>query len=167
MRAGAQVTWTVPALPGAVIEMTPPQVHIAVHPVCSAGCPLIMTLVAPGVHGDVVTGTQGAGENTPSLAAVAAATTGLDIVPHIPNVGMLTMGANAWMFAASVPAVTGVPIGTTVNGTGTGGIAIEQPIIAPLLTSGGIASDSTLRQSVIQTGPDTGRPGLEQRSGRS
>ena len=102
-----------------------------------------MTLVAPGVHGAVVTGTQGAGENTPSLAAVAAATVGFDIVPHIPNVGMLTMGAKAWMLAAGVSQVTGVPIGTTASGTGTGGIANEQVIIAPLLTSGGMACDCT------------------------
>lgn len=40
-------------------------------------------------------GTQGAGEKTPSLAAVAAATTGFDIVPHIPKVGMLAIGAKA------------------------------------------------------------------------
>ncbi len=167
MSAGAQVTWTVPALPGAVIVMTPPHMHIAVHPVCSAGCPLTVTLAAPGVHGDVVAGTHGAGVNTPSLAAVAAATTGLDIVPHVPNVGMLTIGANAWMFAASVPAVTGVPIGTTVNGTGTGGIAIEQLTMAPVLTSGGIASDSTPVPFRIQTSVDMGRPGLEQGPERS
>lgn len=102
-----------------------------------------MTLAAPGVHGAVVTGTHGAGVNAPSLAAVAAATVGLDIVPHMPKVGMLTMGANAWMLAAGVSQVTGVPIGTTASGTGTGGIAIEQVIIAPLLTSGGIRRDCT------------------------
>jgi hypothetical protein len=142
--------------------MTPPHVHIAVQPVCSAGWPLTITLAAPGVQGAVVTGTQGAGLNTPSFAAVAAATTGLDIVPHIPKVGMLTIGANAWMFAAGVSAVTGVPMGTTVNGTGTGGIAIEQLIMAPLLTSGGIADDSTAARSPMQTGADTGLSGLEQ-----
>ena len=102
-----------------------------------------MTLVEPGVQGEVVTGTQGVGVNAPSLAAVAAATAGLDIVPHIPNVGMLTMGANAWMLAAGVSQVTGVPIGTTASGTGTGGIANEQLIIAPLLTSGGMTCDCT------------------------
>src|SRR6185437_9851723 len=102
-----------------------------------------MTFVAPGVHGDVVTGTHGAGENAPSLAAVAAATAGLDIVPHIPNVGMLTIGANAWMLAAGVSQVTGVPIGMTASGTGTGGIANEHVIIAPLLTSGGMECDCT------------------------
>lgn len=110
-----------------------------------------MTLVAPGVQGAVVIGTHGAGENTPSFAAVAAATTGLDIVPHIPNVGMLTIGANAWMFAAGVSHVTGVPIGTTASGTGTGGIAIEHEIIAPLLTSGGTSTDSTPVPSQLQT----------------
>src|ERR1700744_6089899 len=102
-----------------------------------------MTLAAPGVHGDVVTGTHGAGVNAPSLAAVAAATVGFDIVPHIPKVGMLTIGAKAWMLAAGVSAVTGVPMGRTVRGTGTGGIANEQGIIAPLRTSGGIACHCT------------------------
>lgn len=102
-----------------------------------------MTLVAPGVHGAVVTGTHGAGEKTPSLAAVAAATVGLDIVPHMPNVGMLTIGAKAWMLAAGVSAVTGVPMGMTASGTGTGGMANEHVIIAPLLTSGGIVNDCT------------------------
>jgi hypothetical protein len=144
--------------PGSEIVITPPHVHIAVQPECRAGCPSIMTLVAPGVHGDVVTGTQGAGENTPSLAAVAAATAGLDIAPHIPNVGILTIGANAWMFAAGVSQVTGVPIGTTVSGTGTGGIAIEHEIIAPLLTSGGITRDSTPPQWRPQTARAQSRP---------
>ena len=102
-----------------------------------------MTLVAPGVHGDVVTGTHGAGVNAPSLAAVAAATVGFDIVPHIPKVGMLTIGANAWMLAAGVSQVTGVPVGTTVSGTGTGGIAIEHETNAPVLTRGGITCDCT------------------------
>ena len=54
-----------------------------------------MTLVAPGVHGAVVTGMHGAGVNAPNFAAVAAATVGFDIVPHIPKVGMLTIGTNA------------------------------------------------------------------------
>ena len=102
-----------------------------------------MTLVAPGVQGEVVTGTHGAGLNAPSLAAVAAATAGLDMVPHIPKVGMLTMGAKAWMLAAGVSQVTGVPMGSTASGTGTGGMANEQVIIAPLLTSGGMTCDCT------------------------
>jgi hypothetical protein len=110
-----------------------------------------MTLVAPGVHGAVVAGMHGAGENTPSLAAVAAATTGLDIVPHIPKVGMLAMGANAWMVAAGVSHVTGVPVGTTTSGIGTGGIAIEHETMAPLLTSGGTMRDCTPAATRLQT----------------
>jgi len=112
---------------------------------------LTITLVAPGVHGAVVAGTHGAGVKTPSLAAVAAATTGLDIVPQAPNVGMFTIGANAWMLAAGDPALTGVPMGTAVSGAGTGGIAIEQLIIAPVLTSGGTAIDCRPAAIVIQT----------------
>jgi len=121
----------------------PPHAHMVVQAECSAGWPSTMTLLAPGVHGDVVTGTHGAGVKAPSLAAVAAATVGFDMVPHIPKVGMLTIGANAWMFAAGVSQVTGVPVGTTVSGTGTGGIAIEHEIIAPVLTSGGMTCDCT------------------------
>jgi hypothetical protein len=112
-----------------------------------------MTFVAPGVHGDVVTGTQGAGVKAPSLAAVAAATVGFDMVPHMPKVGMLTIGANAWMFAAGVSQVTGVPMGTTVSGVGTGGIAIEHEINAPLLTSGGMTCDCTPAVRCLQCEP--------------
>ena len=114
-----------------------------------------MTLVAPGVHGEVVTGTHGAGVKAPSLAAVAAATVGFDMVPHIPKVGMFTIGAKAWMLAAGVSQVTGVPVETTVSGTGTGGIAIEHEINAPVLTSGGIACDCTPAAACAQWHPCT------------
>jgi hypothetical protein len=67
----------------------------------------------------------------------------LDVFQHAPKVGMFTIGANAWILAAGVSQVTGVPVGTTVSGTGTGGIANEHVIIAPVLTRGGIAGDST------------------------
>jgi hypothetical protein len=130
-------------LPGLEMLIKPPHAHIVVQAECSAGWPSTMTLAAPGVHGDVVTGTHGAGVNAPSLAAVAAATVGFDMVPHIPNVGMLTIGAKAWMLAAGVSQVTGVPVGTTVSGTGRGGIAIEHEINAPVLTSGGMTCDCT------------------------
>jgi hypothetical protein len=110
-----------------------------------------MTFMAPGVHGAVVIGTQGAGVNTPSFAAVAAATTGFDGVPHIPNVGMLAIGTNAWMLAAGVSQVTGVPVGMTDSGTGIGGIAIEHEIIAPVLTRGGTVADCTPGAGHLQT----------------
>jgi hypothetical protein len=64
---------------------------------------------------------------------------------------MFTSGADAWIVAAGVLAVTGVPVGTTASGIGTGGIANEQLIIAPALTSGGMALDSTPRHARFQT----------------
>ena len=51
-----------------------------------------MTLAAPGVHGVLTAGTHGAGVKAPALAAVAAATAGLAIAPHIPNDGMFAIG---------------------------------------------------------------------------
>jgi len=100
--------------------------------------------VAPGVHGDTTTGTQGAG------APMAAETAGLLGVPHIPNVGMFAIGTKSWIVPAGVSAVTGVPFGIVVSGTGTGGTAIEHVTMAPVLTSGGTASDCTPPQAQLQ-----------------
>jgi len=61
------------------------------------------TVLAPGSQGAGVTGMQGMGVSTPSAAAVAAATVGLAIDEHMPNGGMLTIGAWSMMFAAGVP----------------------------------------------------------------
>jgi hypothetical protein len=110
---------------------------------------LTVTWAAPGIHGLVVTGTHGTGVSTPIAAEVAAATSGFEGVPHMPNVGMLTIGANAWMLAAGVSQVTGVPVGMTVSGTGAGGIAIEQVISAVLETSGGIPTTVRPPRSAI------------------
>lgn len=161
----AQLTETVPALPGLVIVITPPHMHMAVHAEWSAGCPLTVTIVAPGVHGLLVAGTHGAGVSTPIAAEVAAATTGFDGVPHIPNDGILTIGADAWMLAAVVPALTGVPMGTTLSGTGVGGIAIEHVIIAPWLTSGGIKPTVPAARPSSKP-PERWSPTLEQLSGQ-
>jgi hypothetical protein len=49
-----------------------------------------------------------------------------------------------------VPAVTGVPFGIVVSGTGTGGIAIEHVTMAPVLTSGGTARDCTPPPAELQ-----------------
>jgi hypothetical protein len=56
---------------------------------------------------------------------------------------MFAIGTKSWIVPAGVSAVTGVPFGIVVSGTGTGGIAIEQLIIAPVLTSGGTVADDT------------------------
>jgi hypothetical protein len=45
----------------------------------------------PGARG-LAAGVHGAGVKAPDLAAVAAATAGLAMAPHIPNDGMLVSG---------------------------------------------------------------------------
>jgi hypothetical protein len=95
------VTW-----PGKPIEITPPQVHMQVHVLFRAGMLPIMQVAEPGVHGDVVTGMQGIGVNTPRAAAVAEATVGLAIDMHIAKGGMLVIGIKSMMLAAGAVALT-------------------------------------------------------------
>ena len=54
-----------------------------------------------GDHGSAVAGTHGAGVNTPSLAAVAAATAGLAGELHIPNVLIFVIGTKSLTVARS------------------------------------------------------------------
>ena len=95
------VTW-----PGKPIEITPPQVHMQVQVLFSAGMPPIIVVAAPGVHGDVVTGMHGMGVSTPRAAAVAEATVGLAIDMHMPKGGILVMGIKSMMLAAGAVALT-------------------------------------------------------------
>lgn len=60
------------------MPITPPQLQNNLDPSFKAGILPIKTVGEPGVHGAAVTGIQGIGVNTPSAAAVAAATMGLD-----------------------------------------------------------------------------------------
>lgn len=78
--------------PGTVIEITPPQVHISLEVLLSAGMLPNSTVGAPGTQGAGVTGIQGIGVSTPNAAAVAAATVGLAGDVHIPNGRILTIG---------------------------------------------------------------------------
>jgi hypothetical protein len=66
----------------------------------------IITVGAPTIHGAVVTGMQGMGVSTPSAAAVAAATVGLEGLLHMPKGGIFTMGLLSMMFAAGEPVNT-------------------------------------------------------------
>jgi len=75
----------------------------------------IITVGTPGVQGADVTGTQGMGVNTPSAAAVAAATVGLEGEEHMPNGGMLTMGALSMIVAAGVPPASTAFCGNTTR----------------------------------------------------
>jgi hypothetical protein len=52
----------------------------------------IITVGEPGTQGAAVTGMQGMGVRTPSAAAVAAATIGLEGELHMPKGAILTMG---------------------------------------------------------------------------
>lgn len=78
-------------MPECSIDTVPPHEHIQVPELESNVRPWMVTVGAPGFHGLVVAGTQGIGVSTPSAAAVALATVGLEGERHRPNVGMLTM----------------------------------------------------------------------------
>jgi hypothetical protein len=65
--------------------MTPPQAHIKVEVLFSAGMFSTRTEGEPGVHGAGVTGTHGIGVNTPRAAVVAVATAGFETVVHMPR----------------------------------------------------------------------------------
>jgi len=96
--------------PGKVGVITPPQSHMHMQVSSAAGAPRSITVGTPGVHTSV-TGMHGIGVSTPKAAAVAAATSGLDGVMHMPNGMMLTIGAASKILAAGIsPAVT---VGTT------------------------------------------------------
>ena len=88
--------------PGLIICITPPHVHISLDVLLRAGMLAIMTVGAPGTHGAGVTGTQGIGVRTPSAAAVAAATVGLDRDVHMPKGMMFTIGLLSMMLASGV-----------------------------------------------------------------
>ena len=97
--------------------MAPPQVHINLELLFSAGMLPISTVGEPGAHGAGVTGMQGMGVNTPMAAVVAEATAGLARLLHMPKGGMLTSGIWSMMLASGVP-VTVRLVGSTTKEPG-------------------------------------------------
>lgn len=93
--------------------MTPAQAHINFEVLLSAGMLRIITVAEPGVHGAGITGTQGIGVNTPSAAAVAAATVGFASDWHIPKGSMLTIGLLSMMLASGTFVITWLTGNTT------------------------------------------------------
>jgi hypothetical protein len=89
--------------PASLIWIIPPQAHVSLQLLSSAGMFPISTVGAPGAHGAGIKGTQGIGVNAPIAAAVAAATVGFAIDEHVPNGMMFTIGMLSMMFAAGVP----------------------------------------------------------------
>lgn len=126
-----QATFVV-VCPGSVIEMTPAQLHIHFEVEFSAGLPPIVTVGEPGAHGAAVLGMQGCGVKTPNAAAVAAATWGFAIDIHIPNVGMLLIGAKSIIVAAGVVHMV---VGAEVAISEAGAAPKVHAIIAPVTTS--------------------------------
>ena len=79
-------------VPGFEMLMTPAQLHMHFETLSSAGILAIITVAAPGTQGAEVAGMHGMGVNTPSAAAVAAATVGFAGEEHMPNGMMLVIG---------------------------------------------------------------------------
>lgn len=82
----------VAAGPGDTICITPPQLHMHLHVLFTAGFPPTRTVGEPGAHGAAGTGIHGIGVRTPSAAAVAAATCGFAKEVHIPKGIMFIIG---------------------------------------------------------------------------
>lgn len=99
---------------GAVIWITPPQLHMHFAVWFKAGLPPIRTVGLGGSHG-FVTGTHGIGVRTPRAADVAAATVGLASEVHIPNGGMLTIGTESMTVAAGLPSTRTRLVGSTFS----------------------------------------------------
>jgi predicted TPR repeat methyltransferase len=102
-------------VPGLVTLMTPPQLHMHLDVLFSAGWPPSSTVAEPGAQGAAVKGTQGIGVSTPSAAAVAAATVGLDGELHMPNGGILAIGLLSMMVAAGGPSASTLDCGITTS----------------------------------------------------
>src|SRR5437764_12666195 len=92
--------------PGLVICITPPQAHISLELLLSAGILPSMTVGEPVTQGAGVTGTHGMGVSTPRAAVVAAATAGFDGELHMPKGMMFTSGLLSMMLASGVPVST-------------------------------------------------------------
>ena len=120
---------TVPGLENAI---TPPQLHMHCETLSSAGILAISTVGAPGTQGELVTGMQGMGVSTPSAAAVAVATVGLEGELHMPKGRMFTIGTWSMILAAGGPSHRTLFFGKTIRVEGAA--PKVQFIIAPIET---------------------------------
>jgi hypothetical protein len=112
----------------------------------SAGMPPIVTVGAPGTHGEVVAGMHGIGVSTPSAAAVAAATTGLASEVQTPKGMMFNIGTWSMMLAAGGPSHSTLFFGSTTN---VDGAAPKVHVIdAPIETWFGMVSSFMARAQV-------------------
>jgi hypothetical protein len=98
----------------------------------------MVTVSAPGTHGTVVAGMHGCGVSTPIAADVAAATCGLAMLMHIPNVAMLVIGTKSMTVAAGIFEQVTPVTGSTVSVDGAA--PNVQAKVAPETTWTGMAS---------------------------
>lgn len=104
-------------LPGLVMEICPPHVHIHLLLSVNAGIFITFTMALPGAQGAGMTGTHGIGVSTPIAADVAADTVGLAIERHMPNVGILA-GVKSIVVAISMFMHFGLKGTVTINEQG-------------------------------------------------
>lgn len=97
-------------------DITPPQLHIHLLVLLSAGLFPTRTIGDPGAHGAAHAGTQGAGVGVPIAAAVAAITAGFAGQLHIPNV-IGSFGISIIVASGIVPP-SAVVCDVTVSGDG-------------------------------------------------
>ena len=82
--------------------ITPPQLHISFEELLRVGMFPSNTFGFPGAHGAMVMGMHGIGVNTPSAAAVAAATMGLAILMQVPKGRIFMNGLLSMILAAGI-----------------------------------------------------------------
>jgi len=109
------VTFVWPALE---MEMLPPHMHVSLDESLSAFSFLTFTVAQPGLHGEVVLGTQGAAVGVPKAAAVAAITAGFALALHITKVGTFTIGLWSMVVAAGWLQTLTFFTGSTVSTAG-------------------------------------------------
>lgn len=121
--------------------------QLRVETLSNAGALHNMTVTAPGTQGAGVAGTHGIGVGTPSAAAVAAATIGLEGDWHIPKGGIFMMGTWSMILAAIILLVI------TVLGVGIkvlGAMPNVHFIMAPIQVCIGICWPSSFRDTLTR-----------------
>ena len=89
--------------PGLTMEMTPPQAHMSLEELFSAGNLFTKTVGAPGAQGATVLGTQGAGVKTTGGGRLVA---GFNTLLHMPNGIILLLGLKSMIVAIACEVLT-------------------------------------------------------------
>ena len=124
--------------PACEMVIMPAQMQLQLQVLLSDGILAISTSLVPGVQGAGVTGMQGIGVKTPSAAAVAAITAGLEGELHIPNGRIFNNGMWSMMVAAGMLLVKTRLVGNTTSELGAA--PKEQASKAPMHTCCGISN---------------------------